>query len=106
MADPANITRRAAFASIGALVSTAAVAVPVAAKVTEPAPFDLQRWLDTAEPREAMEYHAIHLAKLCCKLRPGLWRYNLEHVVQPASGVVLFHYESHPTFVGIQQTFY
>jgi pyridoxine/pyridoxamine 5'-phosphate oxidase len=103
MADQPTITRRAAL--LGALTSTAALAVPAIAAVApaEPA-FDLQAWLDKVETQDVVQYHAMQLAAALCKQRPGLWRFGLNSI--DTDGFVLFNRTSHPSNVSVVQDFH
>lgn len=66
MADSRHITRRAAF--VGAAVSIAALAVPVAAAVSMPEPDD---------PDEVIRRHALDLAKALARKHGGMWSFDL-----------------------------
>lgn len=89
MAGQALITRRAAF--VGALASTAALAVPVAANVTTE-PDHIAEYLARATPDELVQYRAKELASALCNARPGLWRFTLADVHSTnCGGFVLFH---------------
>lgn len=61
MADSANITRRSALKGAVAL-STLPVAAVASAGDQPAKPFDLQEWLDTADPDAVVHYHAGQLA--------------------------------------------
>lgn len=55
----------------GVLVGAGAEAAGVPAAAAEPAPkFDLQNWLDTADPIAVADYHAARLAKVMGQLDP------------------------------------
>lgn len=55
----------------------AAASVPVAAVAEEPK-FDLQNWLDTADPQVVADYHAGQLCKAMDKVSPWKkFRFNI-----------------------------
>jgi hypothetical protein len=104
MAEKALITRR--FALLGALASSAALAVPAVAamaKVAPEKPVDLQVWLDAAPVDDVIQYHADRMAAALCKKKPGIWRFNTAMIEN--SGLVLFIHTKHPTFSGVQQDY-
>lgn len=102
MAEKANITRRAAF--VGAIASTAALAVPAVAAVSKGD--ELHAFLDAASPDDLVQYHAAKLAEALCKSRPGLWRFSLASVhSDQCGGVVMFHRRESATFNGYAQDF-
>ncbi|MEP7240575.1 MAG: hypothetical protein ABI697_06795 [Devosia sp.] len=73
------ITRRTLLAGLPAVAAASVVPVAIGAVRQPPAPaFDLQRWLDTAEPQDVAEYHAFQLAKAMNRVNPGLWFAKVE----------------------------
>lgn len=66
MAIRANITRRGALSTLAA-AGAAGLAAPQAAAAET---FDLQRWLDTAEPADVAKYHTMRLAEVMAELYP------------------------------------
>ena len=60
-----------AATSAGA-VAVAGTTIAVAAVPVAPA-FDLQHWLDTADPVDVAHYHATRLAETMNRINPGQW---------------------------------
>jgi methylthioribose-1-phosphate isomerase len=71
MAIP-SISRRMFLRHAPAVAAVAALPV-VPAQAAPEAKFDLQGWLDTAEPLDVIRYHALHLGLALTAMHGGRW---------------------------------
>lgn len=74
------LSRRKALGLLTAAALPSVGVVAVASAQPTAKPFDLQNWLDTAEPGLVAEYHATRLAQVMGAIDPARsWRSHIDH---------------------------